>query len=163
MTPSRGGSRLAADMAPPRPTSSRHSGRLVGRRRLVARCLLAALLVVLPSVGLAVGKKPKKTDGPYNIAVGGSCAGGGRATVKKDTITVAADVTDEQGNAGTLSATLTVDGDHFEGNGTVLGRSANFFGRLDGYDGDKHFRGARLLCNYTDSQGRSGRLAGPLD
>jgi hypothetical protein len=134
-----------------------------GRPRLTARLALVVGLAALPVIGLGVGKKPKKTDGPYNIAVGGSCLGAGRATVKKDTITVSADVEDPFGNRGTLSVTLTVDGDHFEGDGTVLGRAANFFGRLDGYDGDKHFRGARLLCSFTDSRGRSGRLAGPLD
>lgn len=145
-------------MGRPAPSSRRRH-----RGRIVACCVVACALVVLPSFVYAVGKKPKKTNGPYNILVGGSCAGAGRAIVKKDTITVTADVEDDGGNKGTLAATLTVDGDHFQGDGSVLGRAANFFGRLDGYDGDKHFRGARILCNYTDAAGRSGRMAGPLD
>jgi hypothetical protein len=143
------------------PATSSPARRTCGR--LAARCLLAAALAALPSIAHGVGKKPKKTDGPYTLTVGGSCAGAGRATVKKDTISVTADVVDESGSRGTLSATLDVDGDHFEGNGTVLGVAADFFGRLDGYDGDKHFRGARILCSFTDARGRSGRLAGPLD
>jgi hypothetical protein len=130
---------------------------------LAARCLLAAGLAVLPSIAFGVGKKPKKTDGPYTLSVGGSVTGAGRASVKKDTITVFADVVDAGGNRGTLEVELDVDGDHFQGTGKVLGRAADFFGRLDGYDGDKHFRGARILCSFTDSQNRSGRLAGPLD
>jgi hypothetical protein len=124
---------------------------------------LAASLAVLPSVVVGAGKKPKKTDGPYTITVGGSCTGGGKATVSKDAITVTADVEDAAGNKGVLKVTLDVDGGHFQGDGTVFGVAANFFGRLDGYDGDKHFRGARVLCSYTDAQGRSGRFAGTLD
>jgi hypothetical protein len=131
--------------------------------RLAVRCLLAAALAFLPSVASGSGRQPKKTDGPYKLTFGGSCAGRGRAVVLKLAVTVLGEVEDAKGRKGLLVAAMALDGDHCRGVGTVLGRPATFAGRLDGYAGDKHFRGARLLCSYTDSQGRSGRLAGPLD
>jgi hypothetical protein len=142
--------------------STSPSRRRRARFSVIGCCLLAASLLAVTPVVYAVGKKPKKTDGPYTITIGGSCTGSGRATVKKTTITIRAQVQDAQGNKGPLVATLVIDGDHFQGVGTVVDSPATFFGRLDGYDGDKTFRGARLLCSYTDSKGHSGRIAGPL-
>jgi hypothetical protein len=152
------------DTPPPSP-AARPRPQSDSRRRLATRGLLAASLLVLPSLVLpsvvhGVGKQPKKTDGLYAVFVNGSCTGRGTATVLKKVIAVVATAEDARGVKGLVVATLVLDGDHFRGVGTVIDRPATFFGRLDGYDGDKHFRGARLLCNYTDARGHSGRVVG---
>lgn len=135
--------------------------RPAGRRTL---CGLALLLAVAPAVVNAAGKKPKKTDGPYNVTVGGSYTGQGRAVVAGRTILITAQIRNESGEVGLLIGTdLVIDGDHFHGAGLVFGRPATFTGRLDGYAGDKHFRGARVLCSVVDrAGGRTGRVAGVL-
>ncbi|MDB5297264.1 MAG: hypothetical protein JWO31_3247 [Phycisphaerales bacterium] len=157
MTASRTGRKLTFAMRRSRPPL-----RPVRRAGLTGRCLLAAALALAPTGLWAAGKQPKKTDGPYGLTIRGSCTGQGSASVKKGTITLSGQVRGHDGRTGSVAADLTLDGDHFDGTGTVLDRPANFFGRLDGYDGDKHFRGARILCSYTDSEGRSGRIAGSL-
>lgn len=130
---------------------------------MLALLLIVPLLLVSPTVR-GVGKQPPRTNGPYPVVVRGSCEGEGRAVVAAGKIHIHAVVTDEAGNRGALTANnLTLSGPHFEGRGMVMGKKATFTGRLDGYDGDKHFKGARLLCNYTDATGRSGRVAGTLE
>ena len=135
----------------------------LGSRRLWAAVLLPLLAVPAPVD--AAGKKPRRTDGPYNVTVGGSCAGRARAVVAGPVLAITAQVTDESSGAeGPLVATdLRIDGSHFRGKGVVFGRAATFAGRLDGYAGDKHFRGARVLCSFTDARGElHGRITGVL-
>jgi hypothetical protein len=122
------------------------------------------MFALVPTLVDAAGKKPKKTDGPYTITVGGSYSGRGQAQVAGQLLVIQAEVTDESGAKGMLiGADLRIDGGHFRGTGLVFGRPAIFSGRLDGYNGDKHFRGARILCNFKEVAGpRAGRVAGVL-
>lgn len=144
-----------------RGTPSRNSTRTT---RAFVRFGLVVVLAVAPAVVYAKGKKPKKTDGPYNVSIRGSYTGEGRAEVNGNKVSINAQVKDEYGADGALvGGNLKIDGDHFEGAGTVFGRSVTITGRLDGYDGDKHFRGARILCNFVETSGqRAGRIAGVL-
>ena len=147
---------------PADPSSERPARRRV-LRLWFACALLLAMAAAVPSVVSAVGKQPKKTNGAYHLTVRGYCTGEGQGTVRGKRVSIEVPVTDDSGTAGTLVANdLPLDGDHFEGDGTVFGRPAKFTGRLDGYDGDKHFRRARLLCSFTEGTARGGRIAGSL-
>ena len=134
------------------------------RVRTWGKCVVVLLLAMVPGLVSAAGKKPKKTDGPYTITVGGSYTGRGHAVVAGQLLTIKAQVTDESGSEGLLvGADLKIDGGHFRGTGLVCGRLATFTGRLDGYSDDRHFRGARVLCTFRESTGlRGGRVAGVL-
>ena len=124
-------------------------------------CALLAATIVDPSGASATGKQPKKTNGAYDLTVRGSCTGEGQGTVAGGRVSIRIPVEDEAGNKGMLIAEgLMLDGGHFQGAGTVFGRPATFSGRLDGYDGDKHFRRARLLCSFAEADARAGRIAG---
>lgn len=134
------------------------------------QCVVILSLVLLPVLAHAdLGrpkkpKKPRKTDGPYTVSVRGSYTGEGRALVAGFAVAITARVTDESGTQGMLVGTdLRMEGGYFQGTGVVCGRPAIFSGRLDGYNGDKHFRGARILCNFKEVAGpRGGRVAGVL-
>jgi hypothetical protein len=142
----------------PNPSSRRPT-----RRRRILQ-VLVCVIALGPMLVQGAGKQPKKTNGRYNVSVAGSCTGEGRATVRRGVVGFTANVTDESGNKGTLVGTgFAINGSHFSGPGLVMGRPALFWGRLDGYAGDKHFKGARLLCTYTEVGGdRTGRVAGVL-
>ncbi|HEX8916788.1 MAG TPA: hypothetical protein VF796_30840 [Humisphaera sp.] len=153
-------------------TSRKTSDAPTGHRRRAWRRLGApaafalAMVVVLlaPAVVRSAGKKPKKTDGPYTLTVAGDYTGVGRGLVVKRLVTLQGKVADESGTEGMLLATgLSMDGAHFRGTGLVMGRPADFVGRVDGYAGDKDFHGARVLVSFRDIEGRTGRVAGVLD
>ena len=148
-------------MPAPRTTSTR-TWRRLGTPVGFALAVLVVLLA--PALVSSAGKKPKKTDGPYTLRVAGDYDGKGRAVVLKAAIALTGQVSDESGKEGLLVATgLTLDGAHFHGAGLVMGRPADFAGRLDGYAGDKNFRGARVLVRFRDVEGRTGFIAGVLD
>lgn len=134
------------------------------RVRTWAKYVIVLVLLLIPGLVNATGKKPKKTDGPYTISVGGSYTGRGHAVVAEQLLTISAEVTDGSGAEGLLvGVDLKIDGSHFKGTGLVCGRPATFTGRLDGYSEDKHFRGARILCSFRETNGsRGGRVAGVL-
>lgn len=153
--------KLSPLMAPYGNTPSSTSYR--PRSRIFAKFCLVVLFLTTPAVVWAVGRQPTRTDGTYQISVGAVCTGRGHAVVGGGRILLQANVKDRAGTSGVLVApAMVLDGDHFQGTGTVMGRPATFIGRLDGYDQDKKFRGARLLCSFTDSAGHSGRVAGVL-
>ena len=87
----------------------------------------------------------------------------GTVDVKNKKLSLVASITHDA-LSGTLSApNLRLDGDHFEGTAILpSGINVNVRGRLDGYDADKDFRGARLLCTYVDDAGHRGRIVGVL-
>jgi len=131
---------------------------------LLGQALLTGLLVCLPMFVKAIGVQPHNTNGRYTVEVRGSCQGVGEAVVAGGRIQIQVNVRDKTGTQGSLVvAAMELSGPNFRGDGMVMGRKAAFIGRLDGYGGDKHFKGARLLCSFTDEAGRSGRIAGVID
>jgi hypothetical protein len=124
---------------------------------------LLALAAVGPVLLNAAGKQPKKTDGGYRVTVGGFYTGTGTADVRNKKVTIRAEVRSAGGGTGTLNCpNLKLDGDHFSGTGNLQGTKLTVRGRLDGYADDPDFRGARILCTYTDDAGNTGRIAGVL-
>ncbi len=105
------------------------------------------------------------TDGSYLTFVGGYLAGSGKSQVGGGAVIVTAQVKNADGISTTLSApALTLTGDHFAGTATAAGCSTlTIVGRLDGYQGDNHFRGARILAYYTDNNGHSGKIGGVIE
>lgn len=136
--------------------------------RLIHRTPVRAVLLIFlvtfgPAIVFAMGRQPDKTNGAYSITVGGVCSGRGNGVVGANRVHLHAKVRDDSGSTGQLIASnMILEGDHFQGSGAIFGRSATFFGRLDGYDQDSHFRGARILCSFTDSSGRTGRIVGTM-
>jgi hypothetical protein len=126
--------------------------------------VLIALFALVPTVAFSVGKQPKETNGNYKVKVGGTYEGSGTAHIGSKKVNIHLSIEDENGNEGSLIANaMDLSGDHFEGKGKVMGVKATFIGRIDGYDQDTHFRGARLLCSFIDENGKGGRIAGPLE
>jgi hypothetical protein len=130
---------------------------------------VAAAVLLLISVGSAIvgakGKQPHKTDGTYEVSIGGYYAGTGTIGVASRAVSIAGKVTPRDMPDSTLDLSapgLPLDGDHFEGTGTVGGKAVRVQGRLDGYAKEKHFKGARVLASYIDESGRRGRIAGTL-
>lgn len=135
------------------------------RNRGTIFCSLVAVL--LCGVGgvsslTGAGLQPKKTDGQYAITVGGYFQGSGTATVSSTRVRFRARVRNEAGRSSNFATFLRLDGDHFEGTANVAGTTFTFRGRLDGYAAERNFRGARILCNYTDGNGNVGKVAGVL-
>jgi hypothetical protein len=137
-------------------------GDVAQSRRLIL-LTLAALLALGPAVVFAKGKQPKRTDGTYKVTVGGYYTGTGTANVDSKNIFVRVEVTDEQGNKGEFIAKMKLNGAHFKGEGTVMGRKMKITGRLDGYADANGFRGARLLGSYVDVDNKAGRVAGAIE
>jgi len=127
---------------------------------------LAVLVVAgaaTPVLLRAAGKQPKKTDGSYQVTVAGYYSGKGTVDVKNKKLSLVVDIVHEDLTAILSAANLHLDGDHFEGTTTLPGGTKVFIrGRLDGYESDKDFRGARLLCTYVDEAGHHGRIVGVL-
>jgi hypothetical protein len=118
---------------------------------------------VAPVLVYARGKQPKKTDGQYRVTVAGFYQGSGTADVNNKRVTIRAEVRSDEGPGGTLVCpSPPLDGGDFTGTGDVGGTTLQVRGRLDGYSGAPPFRGARLLCTYTDA-GHVGRIAGVLE
>lgn len=109
-------------------------------------------------------KKPANCDGSYLTFVKGYFTGTGNSTVAGNAIAISATVDCANGPKGvSFSApSLTLNGDHFGGLGTANGTTLTLTGRIDGYDQDKNFRGARILVYYTDASGHRGRIAGVI-
>ena len=140
---------------------------IFGCAALALACVLACLLagsLLAPGTLRASGKQPKKTNGQYAVTVAGYYTGTGTADIKNKKIMIKATVrVDDSGPPVDLVAPdLELDGDHFAGAANAQGAKLQLKGRLDGYAGDKDFRGARLLCTYTDEAGHAGRIAGVL-
>src|SRR6266567_7600189 len=120
--------------------------------------LLVAIIAValLPRPALAGGRdggdSTKKPDpsGSYTATVAGCFKGKGQATATANTISISApDVTDENGNPGSFSATsLTVDNkNHVTGTGTAFGMNLKLSGRLDpATANDKTLKTHRFVC-----------------
>lgn len=133
---------------------------------------LGVLAAVAP--GLLSADNPRKVAGEYSVKVGGYYAGEGSATVSDAGVQIRATV-HRDGFPDTPVAlrarNLKLDGDHFSGTGVIDTKPFKFVGRLDGYSGDKTFKGARILCTYTPAGGNNpnspnagqvGRVAGVL-
>lgn len=141
-------------------------GRMLhARRTIFVLCIaLLGLGALAPALLYAAGKQPKKTDGQYRVTVAGAYRGNGTVEVKNKKVNINAKMRAEgEAEADFVCPNLALDGDHFEGSGTFKGLNFIVRGRLDGYDGDKTFRGARVLCTYTDGAGHSGRIVGVLE
>ena len=124
---------------------------------------LAALLALGPAGLHGKGKQPKRTDGTYNVTVAGPYTGSGNATVGGKSMVLRIQVKDEAGRKGEFSVDAQINGAHFRGDGTVMGKKLTLTGRLDGYDQTRGFKGARLLGNYVDADGKAGRVAGVIE
>jgi len=133
---------------------------------------LGVLAAIAP--GLLSADNPKKVAGDYSVKVGGYYTGDGSATVSDAGVQMVAPV-HRDGFPDTLlslrARNLKLDGNHFSGTGIIDTKSFKFVGRLDGYSGDKTFKGARILCTYTPADGNNpnspnagqvGRVAGVL-
>jgi hypothetical protein len=105
------------------------------------------------------------TTGSYLTYVGGYLAGTGTSKVGGGAVILSVAVTTADGVSTTLSApSLTLTGDHFAGTATAAGCSTlNIVGRLDGYQGDTNFHGARILAYYTDNNGHNGKIGGVIE
>jgi hypothetical protein len=115
----------------------------------------------------------KKVLGDYSVRVGGYYAGEGEATANEAGVFIRARVHREGSPNATVTLVapnLKLDGAHFSGTGRIGGKPFKFAGRLDGYSGDKTFKGARILCTYTPDPNNPaspisdqvGRIAGVL-
>jgi len=133
---------------------------------------LGVLAAVAP--GLLSADNPKKVAGDYSVKVGGYYTGDGSATVSDAGVQIVAKV-HRDGFPDTpvalRASNLKVDGAHFRGTGFIDRKPFKFVGRIDGYSGDKTFKGARILCTYTPAGGNNpnspnagqvGRVAGVL-
>jgi hypothetical protein len=105
------------------------------------------------------------TTGSYLTYIGGYLSGTGTSKVGGGAVILTAAVTTADGVSTTLSApNLTLIGDHFSGTGTASGcPTLNIVGRLDGYQGDINFHGARILAYYTDGNGHNGKIGGVIE
>jgi hypothetical protein len=135
------------------------------RRRAILWCVTALVVVgaATPILVRAAGKQPKKTDGSYQVTFGGYYTGTGTANVKNKKVMIKGTVEHDGQSFSFVAPNLQLDGDHFAGTANVAGGTKlTLHGRLDGYDADADFRGARLLCTYVDDAGHRGRIAGVL-
>lgn len=117
-----------------------------------------------PTTPLAKNRTPPQ--GPYTIAIRGYWTGSGVATVSGLNVKIAAVVTEQGGQSGTLDAELTVSALHFVGKGSAAGQAITLAGRLDIPDGSgtpqdvlKH---ARIVGTFAAASGHYGRIAGQL-
>jgi len=138
-------------------------------RRLFSFVVIGAVLVSLSSDAAPGPKKPRprSKDGSYTLTVAGAglVTGPGQGTISGDQLTINASVVTEGGVKGTVSATLKLSNNHFDGPGTVMGQPATFKGRVDQPPADateRAIKGVRLTCLFKTASGEYGRIIGNL-
>lgn len=135
-------------------------------KRLPFILTIVALLLAADWSDAAPGprKRPRPKDGDYTLIVAGMVSGSGTGSVVGDTLTITAKVTTEGGAEGTVSATLPLTNNHFDGPGKVMGQTATFTGRLDQPDDatELTIKGVRLTCTFKTVSLEYGRIIGNL-
>ncbi|HSI32314.1 MAG: hypothetical protein ACAI43_09640 [Phycisphaerae bacterium] len=136
-------------------------------RWLLKFTVIGAMLVSLSSDAAPGPKKPRprSKDGSYTLTVAGAVKGNGNGTVTGNELKIDADVVTEGGAKGTMTATLKLSNNHFDGPGTVMGQPATFKGRVDQPPADtteRELKGVRLTCTFKTASGEYGRVIGNL-
>lgn len=131
--------------------------------------LLTLVWMTIPVIADRDGHRhgPRPKDGNYNLTIAGFIRSSGEvsgSTVAGDQVNLQAGVVSAAtGEKGTLTAIgLKLDGQYFTGDGTVMGESATFNGRIDFPDSEKEraIRGVRLVCTVKTASGNYARLVG---
>ena len=134
--------------------------------------ILAAWIVMLSACAplMAAPKSSNAGTGGtdnYSISFAGTLSGKGNAASAGTTLSITGNITDENGNTGTFTATnLTIDAKlHFTGTGTALGMTVTLSGRLDpAPPQEAALKTQRIVCTFTTKKSGSkeghGRIAG---
>ena len=127
----------------------------------VAMLVMAlAIAAVAPSWGDPPAAPSAAT---YDLKIAGYVKGKGTGEYSGSTLSLSATVEDENGNKGDFTATsLTIDAkSHFEGTGTVFGKTMKISGRLDDpKPGDTQLKARRVVGTFKTSDSHYGRIAG---
>jgi hypothetical protein len=115
--------------------AGRYGKAVVSKRLSLVLCLIA-LAALCPLVAAKNSwKNPANYAGQFNVIVRGYWHGQGVATVTASTVQINANVTDDDGNTGTLTTdALPLKENHFFGQGTVLGVAMTIDGRAEPQD-----------------------------
>jgi hypothetical protein len=102
---------------------------------------------------------PSSMTGSYAVITRGHLSGSGHAAVGAKSVTITIQVTDADGNSGTLVApNLKMANNRFRGTGTAMGQPITISGRIDASGGA--LRAPRITCTYSIGQGKTGRIVG---